>query len=336
MLCKKLVLAALSVGFAIAATGLQAMTPQIRLPEWQRSKIDISEWKPAQGLLTIRVAIEASAVSLSEVSSQLRVPPELTASDSRRVRPAMKKGEKSVFLHIFNIKPDFAGWFEVDLRAMPAQKELIELIKAKHAAEPVTCKILETEALTISQPLFIGSSLPLLVRDDIAICTAAETAFRPDFKSGDQEFYIWYPATGFGKGLSAEILKAFSAAVSSGNIKSSESTADMLIRKLEATKEPLLLEKAGDENFAIPAAVAIELIKANLLTLRAIVNKSPDELEKVLKDMKPGYTKPFLMFNLGNLYAGLKKNSKAKNWFEQALVEIEAWPLAEKKLKALK
>ena len=336
MLCKKLFLTAILGCFAIAAGSLQAMTPQVRLPDWQRSQIAISEWQPEHGILIIRVTVEASAMALSNVSSRLHIPVEPSLPDNTHKKQSMKKGEKAVFMHKINIKPNFAGWCEVDLRAQPDKKELIELIGSVHANEQATRAILEAEAQTISQPIFIGNSMPLLLRDDIAICTAKETAFRPDFKSDNHEFYVWHPESGTGTGLTAELLKAFSAALSAGNVKNALSTAETLIRKLKGSKDPLKLEKANGESFMIPAEVAIALIEADTLTLSAVVNKDTESLQKALMAMKPGYTRPFLMFNLGNLYASLKKNDKAKTYIKQALDAIESWPLAKKQLENLK
>lgn len=336
MLCKKLALTAVSVCFSLAATGLTAMTPEIRLPDWQKSKIDISEWKPDQKLLTVRIDIEAPSVQLENVSSQLHLPAELNTSSGKHERPILKKGDKVIFLHRIGVKSEFAGWAEVEMKAQPSQAEMLQLIKEAHSNEPATLAILEAEAMTINQPLFFGRSIPLLVRDDIALCTAAETAFKPDFKAMEKEFYFWYPESGFGKGLTSEGLKAFTGAIAAGNLKSAEAAGKMLIKKLETGKAPLMLTRANNETFAIPAPVAIELIEANLMSLKAIVNKDPKSLEKLLEGLKPGYTRPFLMFNLASLFASQRNNTLARSWYEKAIADIPAWPLANKNLKALK
>jgi hypothetical protein len=319
----------------MAGAALPAMTPEIRLPEWQRSRIDISEWKPEQNLLTIRVDIEACNVQLENVSSQLHLPTELGSTSQKHERALLRKGDKVVFLHKVSVKPDFSGWAEVELKALPSQTEILQMIKEKHSKEPVTSAVLEAEALTIKEPLFFGRSMPLLVRDDIALCTAAETAFRPDYKASENEFYLWYPESGFGKGLTGEGLKAFSGAISTGNLKVAESAGGMLLKKLETAKEPLLLARDNNETFSIPSGVAIELIEADLMTLRAVINKDPASFETLVERMKPGYTKPFLMFNLASLFRSQNKNSKARDWYQKAAEEIPAWPLAHKHLKAL-
>ncbi len=336
MPCKKIALTAVSVCFSLAAACLPAMTPEIKLPEWQRSKIDISDWEPDNKILTVRVDIEAPSVKLENISSQLHMPAELAASGSRHERPVLKKGDKVIFLHKLSIKPDFAGWAEVELKAQPSQTELLQLIKEKHSKEPATSAILEAEAMTIKEPLFFGRSMPLLVRDDIALCTAAETAFKPDYKALGTEFYLWYPESGFGKGLTNEGLKAFTGAIAAGNLKTAESAGSMLIKKLEAGNEPLTLSRANNETFAIPSSVAVELIQANLMTLKAIVNKDPVAFESLIENLKPGYTRPFLMYNLASLYESQKSRGKARIWYEKAIAEIPAWPLAQKNLKALK
>ncbi|HOI89385.1 MAG TPA: hypothetical protein PLK28_02620 [Candidatus Rifleibacterium sp.] len=321
---------------AFAASSLTAMTPEIRLPEWQRSKIDISEWKPDQKLLTIRVDIEAPSVQLEKITSKLHLPEELGVNAGQHERPFLKKGDKVVFLHKFSVKPDFAGWAEVELAAQPSQDGVLALIKSAHANEPATAAILEAEARTIDKPLNFGRSMPLLVRDDIALCTAVETALKPDFKVNGQQFYFWYPESGFGKGLTSEGLKAFTSAIGNSNLKSAEAAGNMLIKKLETSKEPLMLSRTKDETFAIPAPVAIDLINANLATLQAIVEKSPETLEKDINAMQPGYTRPFLMFNLASLYETQKKSGLAKLWYEKAISEIPAWPLAETSLKRVR
>ena len=52
--------------------------------------------------------------------------------------------------------------------------------------------------------------------------------------------------------------------------------------------------------------------------------------------MKPGYTRPFLYYNLAMLENSRKKNAQAIKHLEQALSDLPAWPLAEKFLKKLK
>lgn len=333
---KNLLKSLFTVGLAVSVSHLAAMTPEIRLPEWQRSKIDISEWQPEQSLLTLRVDIEAPTVQLEKISSRLYLPEALSQDAGKHERPQLKKGERVIFMHQITVKPGFAGWAEIELSAQPAKAEIIGLIKSQHSQKPATAAILEAEAMTIDKPLSFGRSMPLLVREDIAISTAPEMAFKPEFKFKDRQMYLWYPEAGMGKGLTAEGLKAFVGALAAGNFRTAESAGNMLIKKLETSNEPLTLHKENNETFSIPAQIAISLIKANLQTLQAIDTQKTEGLELYIDQMQPGYTRPFMMFNLAALHEGLKNKKAAIAWYEKARQEMPAWPLAQKRLDALK
>ena len=147
----------------------QAVTPQVRLPDWHTRNVALAEWKPEEGILVISVMVKADQVDISDISSRLYAPAELNIPVDRHERKTLKKGEKVIFLHKINVKPGFAGWLELDIRAMPDRDGLLELAARNHAKEPLTRKIVEEEIKTISQPLFIGISVPVLLNDDIAI-----------------------------------------------------------------------------------------------------------------------------------------------------------------------
>jgi hypothetical protein len=314
----------------------QAVTPQVRLPDWHTRNVSLTEWKPEEGILVISVMVKADQVDLSDISSRLYAPAELNIPLDQHERKVLKKGEKVLFMHKINVNSGFAGWFELDVRAMPDRDGLLELAASKHAKEPLTLKIVEEEIKTISQPMFIGMSIPVLLNDDIAISTMPEASFRNDFEAGGSKYYLWYPPEGLGKGITAEGLKVYSTAIRSGSLTKSESAARMLMRRFETNKEPITVEKGNGETFMLPAAVAADLIEANQLTLQAVTSKRPEELIRRLATMKPVYTRPFLYYNLAVLENSLKKKAPAIKHLEQALSDLPAWPLAEKLLKQLK
>jgi PHD/YefM family antitoxin component YafN of YafNO toxin-antitoxin module len=314
----------------------QAVTPQVRLPDWHSTSFSLAEWKPEEGILVISVMVKADQVDLSDISSRLYAPAELNIPVDRHERKTLKKGEKTLFMHKINVKPGFAGWIELDIRAMPDRDGLLELAAKNHAKEPLTLKIVEEEIKTISQPLFIGTSLPVLLSDDIAISTMPEATFRNDFEADDCKYYLWYPPEGLGKGITAEGLKVYSTAIRSGSLTKSESAARMLLRRFETNSEPITIEKKNGETFMLPTAVAADLIEANQLTLQAVTSKRSEELARRLATMEPVYTRPFLYYNLAILENSLKKKTPAIKHLEQALSDLPAWPLAEKLLKQLK
>ena len=315
---------------------VQAVTPQIRLPEWHRTSVAISEWKPDQGILVISVSIEANQVSLSNISSELHAPAELNAPADRHERAVLARGDKTVFMHKISVKPGFSGWFELDVRAQPEKSGMLALVAGTHAKEPLTRKILEEEVNTINQPIYIGTSLPVLLRDDAALSTMPEAAFNNAYEQNDRKYYLWYPPESMGKGITAEGLKVYSAALHTASLSKADSAARMLLRKLENDKEALVIEKAGGETFMLPAMVACELINANQLTMRAVTSKKPEIITEYLTAMQPGYTRPFLYYNLALLENSLKKRAQAIKSLESALADQPAWPLAEKLLKKLK
>lgn len=315
---------------------VQAVTPQVRLPDWHTRNVSLTEWKPEEGILVISVMVKADQVDLSEISSQLFAPAELNIPLDRHERKTLKKGDKALFMHKINVKPGFAGWLELDIRAMPDRDGLLELAASKHAKEPLTLRIIEEEIKTISQPLFIGISLPVLLNDDIAISTMPEATFRNDFEVDGSKYYLWYPPEGLGKGITAEGLKAYSAAIRSGSLPRSESAAKMLLRRFETNSQPITFEKEKGETFMLPTTVAADLIEANQLTLQAVTKQRSEELIRRLATMKPVYTRPFLYYNLALLENNLKKKAAAIKYLEMALTDLPAWPLAEKLLKKLK
>jgi tetratricopeptide (TPR) repeat protein len=316
----------LLIFFAIATTGLNAMNPQIRLPEWNQTEFAIAEWNPEQGILVIRVQITASSVTLRHVSSKLHISGDLSMKPDIRERKILKKGDKAVFMHRLNAKAGFSGWIEIDLRAQPDQIELLELVKKTHADAPITGKILEEEAKAVNQPIPIGVSLPIMLRSDLAMSCSPEMAFRAEHKAGRQCYYMWYPPDGIGKGITAEGIRAFVAAIKLNSLVKAEAAAAMLIKKFQTYDEPLTLEKENDEKFAIPGKMVIELINANMLTLRAIVGNNTAELEAAIANMKPGFTRPFLLYNLGELYSAANQKAKAAECFRKALADLPVWP----------
>lgn len=318
------------------SNSVQAVTPQVRLPEWNRTSFAIAEWKPDQSILVISVSVEASQVGLSKISSQLHVPEELNVPVDRHERETLGKGDKAVFLHKISVKKGFSGWFELDVRALPDQSEMLALVAKQHANEPLTRKILEEEIKTIERPMHIGTSLPILLREDAALSTMPEAAFTADLEYGNRKYYLWYPPEGLGKGITAEGLKTYSAALRTASLAKSESAARMLLRKLETSSEAIGIEKANGETFMLPAKVAADLISANQLTMQALFGAKPEILEEHLSAMRPGYTRPFLYYNLALLANSLKKRTQAIKHLESALADQPAWPLAEKLLKQLK
>ncbi len=313
-----------------------AMSPQIRLPQWHNTSISLSEYKPDQGLLTVQVEIVADFVSLSNISSRLHGPESLKLTADVREKAILKKGDRAVFLHQIKLAADYHGWLEVDVRAQPHQGELMQLVKATSKDSPIALKVLEAEVRSVNQPISIGRSMPLFTSNDIAMSTTAEMALRPELKVGNHQLYLWYPPTGIGSGLTAEALKAFDTAIRQGNFSRAEAAARLVKKRFSDDKEALLLEKAKGETFTIPGKMVIELIDANLVTLKALNEKDPMVLLKAAQAAGASYLRPFLHFNLATVYELNKQPSEAKEHFLAARKDLPTWPMLDKRIKSLK
>lgn len=315
----------------LSSGALFAMSPQIRLPEWHKTRITVTDYNSERNQLEIQVEIAAEKVTLRQISSKVHVPADISINAETRERKILKPGDKAVFIHRLSIKADYCGWIEVDLQAQPDQDEMTELVKKTHANEPIAAAILLEEAKAINQPIHIGTSMPILVRKDIAFSSSQEVAFKPELKVNKSDFYLWYPPAGIGRGIAAETLRAFDSALRMAHPGRAESAAKLILKRFEGNSEPLTLEKDNGETFMIPANMVTELINANLATLRAIEKRDPAELAELVKTMRPGFTRPFLQFNLGSLYEMLNRKKDAAEAFKKAVEDIPAWPMAAKK-----
>lgn len=320
----------------MGANSVRAVTPQIRLPDWHSTSFALAEWNADEGILMLSVTIKADQVNLSSISSQLHAPAELGLPADRHERSALEAGDKVVFMHKVNARIGFSGWLELDVRAMPNREELSKLAAEKHKNEPLTRQIVEEEIRTIENPIYIGTSLPVLLREDAALSTMPEAAFVATSDKAGRTWYFWYPPEAMGKGITGEGLKAYAAALRANSLERSESAAKMLLRRFDTNKDELRIDKSKSESFSMPSEIATSLIKANQLTLRARNARNPQIISRELSAMKPGYTRPFLYYNLAVLENSLKNHDNAVKHLEHAIKDLPAWPLAKKLLKKLK
>lgn len=313
---------------------LSAVSPDISLPEWQKTEIGVSDWSPEEGILLVKVSLEAKNISIRKVSCQLNQKFDSAQAPELRTKEIINAGDKAVFLFRLHVKPEISEWIECDLRAQPDQdglRKLVETMKDK----PLTMEILQNEVNSTTQPVLLGKSFPIFVAEDIAMGTTAEMAFRPSLEHNGKKFYIWLPPETLGAGITSEAFKALRNSVRSGNYKSAISACNLIIRRTESNKQPLTMTKGAGETFVIPDKVALEMLLANRAIFALLDNPESKELSELAGKIKPCYSRAFIYFNLAQSLSSGSKKVEALDWVKKALVEIPSWPTAQKLKKSL-
>ncbi len=345
MMRKNLTLSAIIFCLIFIASGAFAMVPRVKFPEWNKTNIIISDWDPIKGILTITVEIEANKIPIEKCYSQPYLQSNFNKLLSKYEKENIKQGEKAVFTHKLNIKNNSENWLEMDVRAKPDIAGMKLLIRSEHANNPAMREILEAEANNIKSPVFIGTSMPILTRDDIALSATPELAFTPTFIYDGTKYYIWTPLETADNKTTNAAIKLFLESVKEKDVKKIEATCQNLIKRFDTDKRSIVVKKkaepgtsnkqssekgkssANQIRFAIPTKTVLEFLKTDLVCMKAILNKNPEELESAYKEMEPGYHKAFTAYNLYALFKSLKKDEKAEIYKKEALKELPAWPI---------
>ena len=303
------------------------MVPRVRFPEWNKTNIKITDWNPSNNQLTIEVEVEANKISLNKVYSQPYLQNNFKNPLPKKEIDFVKQGEKAVFKHVFNIKPNTNEWLEMDIRALPDIIGLKVLIRSEYVNKPTMIEILEAEADQIKSPMFIGTSMPLLVREDIALGVTPEIAFTPTFKHDNTSYYIWVPLDCAENKTTNSAIKLFREAIETKNLKSIEATGQNLLKRFKTDKKTIVFKKSKGDNFAIPTKIALEMLNTDIICIKAILSGNTENLENLYKNMKPSYTKAFIAYNLFSIFKAKKEEEKAKIYKKEALDQQPAWPL---------
>jgi hypothetical protein len=215
---------------------------------------------------------------------------------------------------------------------MPDPEGLTLAVK-KEKNDELTRKIKMSEIAAIKEPIKIGTTFPVFVRDDIALSTTAQLAFRPEIKHCGRDLYLWLPEKSIGKGITAETLKALKKSTKSSNFKSAVAACDLLIRKFSNRTEPVVIQTGPEETFAIPAKVALQLIEGNKITLKALRDKNIQVMKNTIDNMEPKFYRPYVCFNLAQFLLVHDFKEEATKWLEIALYDIPSWSKAKELLE---
>ena len=118
--------------FVVLVNGAFAMVPRVKFPEWNKTSIKITEWNPAKNQLTIQVEIEANKIPLNKVYSQPYLQKNFKKPLAKKEVNFVKQGDKAIFSHVFEVKPNTDEWLEMDIRALPDIAGLKILIRSEH------------------------------------------------------------------------------------------------------------------------------------------------------------------------------------------------------------
>jgi hypothetical protein len=137
------------------ATRLSAVSPDIRLPEWQKHEIRISEWQPAQKTLMLSVGIKAINTALKNVSCSMFLPWSQQTTETKK-RELLQSQDKAIFIFRLQVPEALSSWIDIDLRAQPDKAGLKKQID-KISDKPLTVEALneELESLDKTFKLFI-------------------------------------------------------------------------------------------------------------------------------------------------------------------------------------
>ena len=326
-MCKHFTILAVLLCFITLSTGVFAMIPRVKFPEWHNSDIKITDWNPAKGILTVTVKIEANKIPIKKVSSQPYLQSNFDKLLPKIERKDIKQGETVSIAHKLNVKNNTSNWLEMDVRALPDVAGLKILIRSEYANRPGMREILEAEADSIKSPVFIGTSMPIVVRDDIALSVTPELAFSPIFEHKGNKYYIWLPLDCAENQTTNSAIKLFREAVKSKKLKDIETTGQNLLKRFNTEKRTIVFKKVNGDNFAIPTKIAVEMLKSDIISIKAILSDNIGDLEKSYNDMNPCYAKAFVAYNLYAYFKSVNKIKEADKYKKEALDEQPAWPL---------
>ncbi len=345
MMRKKFALITIIFSLILIASGAFAMVPRAKFPEWNHTTIKLTDWDPVKGILTITVEIEANKIPIEKCYSQPYLQSNFNKLLSKYEKENLKQGEKVVFTHKLNIKNNSENWLEMDVRAKPDNTALKLLVRSEYAKNPAMREIMEAEAEQVKSPIFIGTSMPVLTRDDMAISATPELAFTPTFIHEGNKYYIWTPLETADSKTTNAAIKLFIDAIKEKDAKKIEATGQNLIKRFDTEKRNIVVKRKAEPEaakktkadkanpavnpvrFVIPTKITLEFLKTDLVCMKSILSKNPEELEKAYNEMKPGYPKIFTAYNLYTLLKSLKKMEIAEKYKKEALKEHPAWPL---------
>lgn len=323
--------------FIGSASSCAGVTPDMRLPEWNRFEPRIVGWD-GKNKLSLELEVHALKVKMLQLSAGVIWTPPLQSSDRPEKLAALEAGKTWKTAWTATVPDSFDGWFEIDLQALPDTIGLEKVITDIATLSAMSKEILTKEAQGFKAPIQIGRTVSLHVDPGMATLLPRHLLFSPVWITGNRALLLWQPAGLLGSGQVSESWNAFCQAVPTQDTQAAVVALAKLQKLLTNATEPVPLRGVDQGQFALAPQAILEAIEVNLATLRASEKPSSEPSSLLLLAEKGGnnFTKPFAWANLGILHALGNRPEPAKKAWEKALELQPGWPMLRGWLEALK
>lgn len=320
-----------------AAPTCPAVSPELRLPEWNRFEPRITGWD-GKGKLSLELEVQALKVKLLQLSAGLVWPSPLKSDDRAEKLSSLDSGKTWKTTWSATVPESFDGWFEVDLQALPEIAALEREIAAVATMSGMAREVLTKEARGFKTPVQIGRTVSLHIDPGMATLLPRHLLFSPVWMTGNRALLLWQPAGILGSGQVAEAWSAFCQAIPEQKTQAAMVALGKLQKLLAKTTEPIPLLGADQGQFSLMPQAILEAIEANLATLHAAEKHAAEPARLMLLAGKSGnsFTKPFIWANIGILHALGNRPDQAKKAWETALELQPGWPMLRGWMEALK
>ena len=285
------------------APSIHGVTPDIRLPSWNKVEPKVAGWD-GKGTLALELAVHAEKVRLLKLSASMIWPKPLESADRPEHLAALEAG-KTWTTSWKAMGPDsFDGWLEIDLQGLPDSACLEREIAAIATLTAMTREVLTNEARGFKAAVQIGRTVPLHLDPGLAVFLPRHLVFSPVWVTNGRPLLLWQPAGLLGTGQVSEAWNAFCQAIPAQNAKAALSALASLQKLLGNATEPVPLRGADQGEYALAPRAILEAIAVNLATLRAAEKPAGDTagLARLLEKGEPSFSRPFALANLGILH----------------------------------
>lgn len=300
----------------------------LKMPEWYSLSYQLSEWCPVEGRLTVEVKIKSTIGEIRDINSTLVMPDDLKMADDTRNIAKISKADKVVLLYNLQIPSNYHGWLQYNLTAQPPVEQMKKEVRKSLADSPQRKKIMLKELDGINAPFFIGASIAVTTRDDLAMAVAPQLIMQDKFDYKDTRLYLWYPPENIVEGITQSTFNTYSDMLNNQNTKGANRASRLIVRRLDERQQPLQMKVGRSEIFSVPTDVVKELLRFNNMILDVAESGEVQKLHDFAKTMKPSIMCPFLYYNIALIHNQNNNHEQYRLWLRRAINELPSWPQA--------
>ncbi|HNW36919.1 MAG TPA: hypothetical protein PKM25_18415 [Candidatus Ozemobacteraceae bacterium] len=310
-----------------------AVTPDVSLPAWHTLEVQVSEWNPPTGEVSIDADLRGTGMRLSDLSAELHWPKPIESRSSRQEAALLAAGQSWKTRYAgTGVKPPFDGWVELEVHARPDQAVLRKNVERISTYTPLMRRIMIGEVEAVKAPLAVGRSLPLYIDKDIAVLMPRALVFTPVLKMGGRSLHLWMPECS----SDGPVAKALSGLRTSLGTEPSPRMLDEAIKAVDeamtaASDSVGIRCEGGNPPFSVPLNVFRDAMTMNRAVLAAAREPGSaiamGRIERLVRQAHPNFTTAFGWANVGVLQAEAGLTPRACESFREALNQIPAWPL---------